>query len=85
MKFQKQRYWVSQNQGSKDSREKKSGRNKERQKNFFTGPVKGWKENIPTKRKIIIMKKWIKEKLQEIRTQKKKEEKSPKFLSKKWM
>ena len=40
-----------------EKKRKKSGRNKERQKNFFTGPVKGWKENIPTKRKIIIMKK----------------------------
>ena len=28
-----------------EKKRKKSGRNKERQKNLLTGPVKGWKEN----------------------------------------
>ena len=42
----------------KKREKKKKGWKKQRKaKNSFTGSVKGGKENIPTKRKIIIMKK----------------------------
>ena len=48
-------------------------------KNTLTGSMKGGKEYTPKKKgKIIIIKKWIKKKLQEIRTQKNKKRKTPK-------